>query len=119
MLPFDFNAYSALLLPSFIQGLLFALLLLWRYGRQRQSGDLFLAGILAVLSLKVAFWMLGYAGWYNRLDAYTTFMFYFPFNNFILIGPLLYFYFLSSSNAHFKLEKNIGRTLSFPCSIWG
>lgn len=49
--------------------------------------------------------MLGFAGWYETHDALTSFMFYFPFNNIILIGPLLYFYFLSLTNADFRFEK--------------
>lgn len=49
--------------------------------------------------------MLGFAGWYDTHDGYTSFMFYFPFDNVIWMGPLLYFYFLSLTNADFRFEK--------------
>lgn len=49
--------------------------------------------------------MLGFAGWYDTHNGYTSFMFYFPFDNVIWMGPLLYFYFLSLTNADFKFER--------------
>ena len=49
--------------------------------------------------------MLGFAGWYDSHDGYTTFMFYFPFNAYLLAGPLMYFYFLSLTNADFRLSR--------------
>lgn len=49
--------------------------------------------------------MLGFAGWYDSHDAYTSFMFYFPFNAVCLIGPLLYFYFLAITNQNFQFER--------------
>ncbi len=49
--------------------------------------------------------MLGFAGWYNAHNAYTSFMFYFPFNLLIWVGPLLYFYFLSLTNSDFRLQR--------------
>lgn len=49
--------------------------------------------------------MLGFAGWYDTRNGYSSFMFYFPFNNLIWMGPLLYFYFLSLTNTDFKFQK--------------
>ncbi len=110
---FDFNLYSSLLLPAFIQGVLFSVLLLVR---SRQSGlsDRLLAFLLLLNTVKVAFWMLGFAGWYDSHDRLTTFMFYFPFNNLPWIGPLLYFYFLSLTNRDFRLRKKHWKHLVLP-----
>ncbi|MFT3825325.1 MAG: helix-turn-helix domain-containing protein [Chitinophagaceae bacterium] len=101
---FDFNLYSSLLLPAFIQGMLFTVLLFIR-SRQNGLSDRLLAWLLLLNTIKVAFWMLGFAGWYDSHNGYTSFMFYFPFNNLPWIGPLLYFYFLSLTNRDFRLGK--------------
>ncbi len=61
--------------------------------------------------------MLGFAGWYDTHDGYTSFMFYFPFNNVVWMGPLLYFYFLSLTNADFKFERKHGRHFILPV-LW-
>ncbi len=102
---FDFNIYSSLLLPPFIQAVLFAFLLIIRSYRIERISDRLLGLILLLNGIKIAFWMLGFAGWYNSHDGFTSFMFYFPFNNLILLGPLLYFYFLSLTNADFHFKK--------------
>ncbi|MBN9297538.1 MAG: hypothetical protein J0I41_11030 [Filimonas sp.] len=113
---FDFNLYSALLLPSFIQGLLFSALLFFR---SKHSGlsDRLLAFLLLINTVKVASWMLGFAGWYDSHDGLTSFMFYFPFNNLPWAGPLLYFYFLSVTNRDFKLNKKHWKHFVLPF-IW-
>jgi len=49
--------------------------------------------------------MLGFAGWYDAHNWLTSFMFYFPFNVTLLIGPLLYFYFLAITNEDFEFSK--------------
>lgn len=104
-MPFEFNIYSSLLLSPFIQAVIFSILLIVRYRNQERLSDALLAGILIVNAVKIAFWMLGFAGWYDSHDGYTSFMFYFPFNNMLLLGPLVYFYFLSLTNTHFSLKQ--------------
>lgn len=99
---FSFNLYSSLLLPAFLQGLLFTFLCFWRYRRDGGLADLFLALLLFCLTVRLSFWMLGFAGWYDRQDSLTTLMFYFPFNTLALMGPCLYFYFHSLTNRDFK-----------------
>ncbi|MCB0284936.1 MAG: hypothetical protein KDF60_20315, partial [Calditrichaeota bacterium] len=117
LMRFDFNIYSSLLLPAFIQAILFAALLLLRGVKQERLSDRLLGFILLLNAIKIAFWMLGFAGWYETHDAFTSFMFYFPFNNIILIGPILYFYFLSLTNAGFKFEKKHRIHLLIP-ALW-
>jgi len=67
---------------------------------------LFLGFLLLLLTVRLSFWMLGFAGWYDRHNALTTLMFYFPFNTLALIGPCLYFYFLSLTNRDFRLRRS-------------
>lgn len=102
---FHFSKYSALLLPFVIQGLLFFWILLHRGIRQERLHDRLLAGILLIYTLRVSSWMLGFAGWYDSHDAYSTFMFYFPFNHWYALGPLVYFYFKSVTNVEFRLKR--------------
>jgi AraC-like DNA-binding protein len=101
---FDFNFYSSLLLPAFFQGLIMTLILFTRGVRDERLSDKLLAFLILLCTIKVAFWMFGFAGWYDTHDAYTSFMFYFPFETTIWIGPTLYFYFLALTDADFKFS---------------
>jgi len=105
MMILAFNTFSVLLLLPFTQGLLFAILLMSKTQDRFYKSNVLLGIILLLLSIRVAYWMLGFAGWYDSHDAHTSFMFYFPFNTICLLGPLIYFYFLSVTNQNFKFEK--------------
>lgn len=102
---FYFNQWSSLLLPFFLQGIIFTILLLWRGWREERLSDHLLAVLLFIFTLRVANWMLGFAHWYDAHDWHSTFMFYFPFNHWLLIGPLTYFYFRSLTNRDFRFRK--------------
>ncbi len=102
---FEFNRYSSLLLPFFIQGVLFFFLLMMRGIREGKIHDRFLAGLIIIYAIRVSSWMLGFGGWYDSHDAYSTFMFYFPFDHWFFIGPFVYFYFRSLTNSQFKFKK--------------
>lgn len=104
-MPFDFNLYSGLLIPFFVQGLLFAIILFVRGKQEDRLSDTLLGWLLLLNAIKIAFWMLGFAGWYDTHDGYSSFMFYFPFNNVVWMGPLLYFYLLSLTNTEFAFQK--------------
>ncbi|TGE24915.1 AraC family transcriptional regulator [Hymenobacter aquaticus] len=102
---FIFNVYSALLLPFFVQGVVVGAVLLGRGRRYGSAADLWLAVLLVLHALRLAQWMLGFAGWYDSHDAYSTFMFYFPFSNWLAVGPALYFYFRSLTNQEFRFTR--------------
>jgi len=103
---FDFNTYSSLLLCPFLTGMIYSVLCFARYRKQGEMYMLFLGFLLLLLTVRLSFWMLGFAGWYDRHNALTTLMFYFPFNTLALIGPCLYFYFLSLTNRDFRLRRS-------------
>lgn len=111
---FEFNQYSSLLLPAFFHGFLFAALLFYRAYKEERLSDTLLAWLIVINTVRVAYWMLGFAGWYDTHDAYTSFMFYFPFQNLPWAGPLLYFYFLSVTNAQFRFQKKHIAHFIFP-----
>ncbi|MCB0518579.1 MAG: helix-turn-helix transcriptional regulator [Saprospiraceae bacterium] len=102
---FYFNQYSSLLLPSFVQGVLFSALLFYRGFRDSRLSDKLLALLLFVYTLRITNWMLGFANWYDIHDWHTTVMFYTPFNHWLAVGPLIYFYFLSLTNRDFTFER--------------
>ncbi len=102
---FGFNIYSGLLLPFFLQGIIVAAVLWARRRREDAAADGWLALLLLLFAVRLAQWMLGFAGWYDSHDARSTFMFYWPFSNWLAVGPALYFYFRSLTNQEFRLER--------------
>ncbi len=102
---FEFNQYSSLLLPAFVQGLLFTVLLLWRGFWQERFSDKLLAVLLLIYTLQVTNWMLGFANWYDIHDWHTTFLFYMPFKHWLAVGPLIYFYFRCLTNHDFRFQR--------------
>ncbi|QNH60890.1 helix-turn-helix domain-containing protein [Hymenobacter sediminicola] len=105
---FGFNVYSGGLLPFFVQGIVVAAVLWARRRREGTAADGWLALLLLLFAGRLAQWMLGFAGWYDSHDARTTFMFYWPFSNWLAVGPGLYFYFRSLTNQEFRLERRHG-----------
>ena len=98
---FDFNVYSALLLVGWVNGLVHALLLLLRWRKDRRLSDLLAAAIVVVFGAYAAQWMLGFAGWYDAHDWRTIVMFYLPWDHLLALGPLMYLYLRSATNAGF------------------
>ncbi|MBO0356535.1 helix-turn-helix domain-containing protein [Hymenobacter sp. BT186] len=101
---FTFSAYSSLLLPFFLQGIVVSVVLLTRGRRHGSTADGWLALLLLLHTVRLAQWMLGFAGWYDAHNALSTFMFYFPFSNWLALGPALYFYFRSLTNQEFQFS---------------
>jgi hypothetical protein len=78
---FSFGPHSALLLPFVVPG------------------------------ATAALWMLGYAGWFDSHDGYSTIMFYVPWQLSLLLGPGYYLYFRSLTNQEFRLWSRAWRHL--------
>ena len=105
---FYFSPRSALLLPFVVPGAVAAGWLLLRAGRRGSLPD----ALLALLpTLIVSQWMLGYAGWFDSHDGYSTFMFYMPWQLSLLMGPGYYLYFRSLTNQEFRLGPRAWRHL--------
>ncbi|TPG72144.1 AraC family transcriptional regulator [Hymenobacter nivis] len=92
-----------MLLPAVATGALATGWLLLRALQRRTLADVLLAMLLAVPTLNIAQQMLGYAGWYDRHDGYTTAMLYGPWQLNLLLGPAYYLYFRSLTNQEFRL----------------
>jgi AraC-like DNA-binding protein len=101
---FYFGPRSALLLPFVVPGALAAGWLAARAWRRGTWPDAWLALLVLVPTLSIAQWMLGFAGWYDSHDGYSTAMFYVPWQLNLLLGPAYYFYFRSLTSQEFRLR---------------
>lgn len=104
---FDFNWRSGLLLIFFFHGLVYAFLLFRKAYQHERASDNWLAFILLMSVLYICPWMLGFAGWYWGWECMEcrNFMFYFPMNHTLLMGPAIFFYIKSLLNPSFVFSK--------------
>lgn len=100
---FHFGFYSSLLLITFSQGIVYSILVLKKAIQNNSKPDYWLSLFLFLCSLIVAPWMLGFAGWYDN-QPYRDILFYVPFQHFLFIGPVIYFYTQSLLNPSFKFK---------------
>lgn len=104
---FDFNWRSGLLLIFFFHGLVYAFLLFRKAYQHERASDNWLGFILLMSVLYICPWMLGFAGWYWGWECMEcrNFMFYFPMNHTLLMGPAIFFYIKSLLNPSFVFSK--------------
>lgn len=100
---FEISFQTACLLFCFVQGLLFAGLLLARGREYGHQPSYWLSLFLLLCSCYIVPFMLGYSGWYS-MDGYREFLFFVPFQQFFLIGPVIYCYTRSLLDADFRLQ---------------
>jgi AraC-like DNA-binding protein len=101
---FSFGLHSSLLLPFAVPGLLATGWLLLRAVRRSAWPDALLALLILVPTLSITQWMLGFAGWYDSHDGYSTAMFYVPWQLNLLLGPGYLLYLRSLTNQEFDLR---------------
>ncbi len=101
---FDYNHKSSILLIFFFNALIFSVLLLIKGINQNRQESKWLALFLFLCSLYICPFMLGYAGWYS-IKSYREFLFFVPFQQLLLIGPVIYLYTQSLLNSEFKLPR--------------
>lgn len=104
---FDFNWRSGLLLIFFFHGLVYAFLLFRKAYQHERASDNWLGFILLMSVLYICPWMLGFAGWYWGWECMEcrNFMFYFPMNHTLLMGPAIFIYIKSLLNPSFVFSK--------------
>lgn len=101
---YHFSFYSSILLIFVTQGLVFASLLLHKGVTNKRNDCKWLSLFIALCSLYILPFMLGFAGWYS-LQPYRDILFYLPLQQTLLIGPSIYFYTQSLLNPRFKFTK--------------
>ena len=102
--PFGFGQKSSLLLIFFFHGIVFSLLLLRKGILYNNKASKWLSFLLFLCAMYIAPYMLGYANWYaNKVT--IEILFFIPFMQVLLIGPVIYFYTKSLLNPSFKSDK--------------
>lgn len=94
---------TALLLIYFGQGIIFSLALLIQFRKTNDEALKWLSLLIFLSCLYITPWMLGHASWYAK-DGYREFLFFMPFHQLFLIGPVSYFYVQSLLKPGFTLD---------------
>ena len=98
---FDYNEKSSVLLIFFFNAVVFSYLLLKNGIDQNKKHSKWLATFIFLGGLYLCPFMLGYAGWYSN-SGYPEFMFFVPFQQLFLIGPVFFFYVKTLLNPNLK-----------------
>jgi AraC-like DNA-binding protein len=102
--PFSFNEKSGLLLIFFFHGIVFSIVLLRRWLIHQNESNKWLSLLLFLCAMYIVPYMLGYAGWYSKTIT-SEILFFIPFMQVLLIGPIIYFYTKSLLEPSFKISK--------------
>ncbi len=100
---FNVSFQTASLFFFFIQGLLFAGLLVARGREYGHRPSYWLSFFIFLCACYIVPFMMGYSGWYGK-DGYREFLFFVPFQQFFLIGPVIYCYTKSLLDADYRLR---------------
>lgn len=77
---------------------------MYRYYVQRRAASKWLAWFLLLAALYLVPWMVGFAGWYSN-QPYRDILFYTPFQQLLLIGPVLFFYIQTTFNPSLEIKR--------------
>ncbi len=102
--PFDFGQKSSLLLIFFFHGIVFSFLSLRNGIVNQNKASKWLSLLLFLYAMYISPYMLGYANWYSE-KLTREILFFIPFMQVLLIGPVVYFYTQSLLNKSFSLSK--------------
>ncbi|MFY0602491.1 MAG: AraC family transcriptional regulator [Flavobacteriaceae bacterium] len=102
--PFSFGQKSSLLLIFFFHGIVFSFLLLRKGVIYNNKSSKWLSFLLFLCAMYIVPYMLGYANWYSKRIT-REILFFIPFMQVLLIGPVVFFYTKSLLNGSFKLVK--------------
>lgn len=102
--PFSFGQKSSLLLIFFFHGIVFAALLLRNGIINQNNSSKWLSLLLFLYAMYITPYMLGYANWYSQKTT-REILFFIPFMQVLLIGPVVYFYTKSLLNKSYQLTK--------------
>jgi AraC-like DNA-binding protein len=100
---FAFGLKSSILLIFFLHGVVFSTLLFFKGIQTANKSSLWLSLFTLLCSLYIAPFMLGYAGWYS-IPRHRDILFYTPFQQLFLFGPVLYFYFKTLLDRSFRFS---------------
>ena len=93
-----------MLLIFFFNAIVFSYLLLKKGIAENQRHSKWLCLFIILGGLYICPFMCGYAGWYGQ-KSYREFLFFVPFQQLFLLGPVFYFYVKSLLNSSVKLTR--------------
>ncbi len=99
----NFNIYSTPLLVLVSQGVIFGLLLIFRYSRSKNISDLFLAFLVLITCYHRTTYTIGFMDWYDTYR--NTKINYYLIYLGLALGPLIYFYVKSITSSNFIFRK--------------
>ncbi len=99
----SFNLYSTPLLILVLQAFVFALLLLSRYFKKKDTPALILALLIIITGYHRTSYTIGFMAWYDTFR--NTKINYWLIALSLAVGPLLYFYVKSITTSGFKFKK--------------
>ena len=101
---FSFSPKSSILLIFFFHGIVFSVLLLKKGLQNADKSSIWLSLFTLLCALYIAPFMFGYAGWYSK-PILRDILFYVPFQQLLLLAPVLYFYFKTLLDKSFSFSK--------------
>lgn len=114
----DFNFQFASLAFFALNSLLFSFFILFKSLKEEVIEGKWLSAFVFLCSLYVSPYMFGYMNWY-AIDGYREFLFYVPFQQLFLIGPVFYGYVLTILNPN-EVFLNRRNWLHFmPAALYG
>jgi len=99
----NLNKWSSPLLFLTLQGVIFAVLLFWRWYEKRKISDLLLGLLLLILCYHRTTYTIGFMDWYDTFR--NTKINYYLIHFGLSTGPLLYLYVKSVTTSGFKLDR--------------
>lgn len=99
-----FNPRSVVLFIGILQGLVFAVLLIYRSFRRKNQSDFWLAALLVTLCLSTVSDFIGFAGVYDAFKSIKDLTF-FPFHNPFTFASLIYLYVQTLTNEKRRLTR--------------
>ena len=104
--PFSFNEKSGLLLIFFFHGIVIAFILFRKWVLYQNQSNKWLSLLLFLCALYICPYMLGYAGWYSNNTKLTIeILFFVPFMQVLVIGPVVFFYVQNLLDSKFTFQK--------------
>lgn len=101
---FSFGYQNVTLLFFVLSELIFAAMILRRGLVNSTSSDIWLSILIFLCALYLTPWMMGHAGWYAK-DGYREFLFFIPFHQYFLFGPVMLFLTRSLTEDNWQFQK--------------
>lgn len=99
----SFTSYSTPLFILYLWGIIFSILLFRRYFQKGNISDLLLACVIVLHTYERTTYTIGFMGWYDTFK--NTKINYFLISGQLLLGPFIYYYTRSITEAYFKVKK--------------